>query len=48
MLEAMLARLGATVRPVMAPFAPEGGAYGHGRTHGHHHGGAADDPHGAP
>ena len=30
----------------MAPFSPEGGAYGHGRTHGHHHGGAADDPHG--
>ena len=32
------------VRPVMAPFRPEGGAYGHGRTHGHHHGGAGDDP----
>lgn len=47
-LEAMLARLGATVRPVMAPFRPEGGAYGHGRTHGHHHGGATDDPHGRP
>jgi urease accessory protein len=43
-LEAMLTRLGATVHPVMAPFNPEGGAYGHGRTHGHHHGGAADDP----
>jgi urease accessory protein len=28
----------------MAPFRPEGGAYGHGRTHGHHHGGATDDP----
>jgi urease accessory protein len=41
-LEAMLARLGATVRPVMAAFAPEGGAYGHGRTHGHQHGGAGD------
>ncbi len=36
-LEAMLARLGASVRPVMAPFRPEGGAYGHGRTHGHSH-----------
>lgn len=47
-LEAMLAKLGATVRPVMAPFRPEGGAYGHGRTHGHHHGGATDDPHGRP
>jgi urease accessory protein len=44
-LEAMLARLGAAVHPVMAPFVPEGGAYGHGRTHGHHHGGAPDDPH---
>ncbi len=33
-----------TLRPVMAPFRPEGGAYGHGRTHGHHHGGAGDDP----
>jgi len=41
-LEAMLARLGATVRPVMAAFNPEGGAYGHGRTLGHRHGGAAD------
>ena len=40
----MLARLGAAVRPVEAPFRPEGGAYGHGRTHGHHHGGAGDDP----
>jgi urease accessory protein len=43
-IEAMLARLGATLRPVMRPFRPEGGAYGHGRTHGHHHGGATDDP----
>ena len=43
-IEGMLARLGATTRRVMAPFRPEGGAYGHGRTHGHHHGGAADDP----
>jgi len=44
-IEEMLARLGAHIRPVMAPFRPEGGAYGHGRTHGHHHGGATDDPH---
>lgn len=43
-LEAMLAKLGAEVRPVMAAFSPEGGAYGVGRTHGHHHGGAGDDP----
>ena len=33
----MLGRLGATVRPVMEPFTPEGGAYGQGRTHGHAH-----------
>jgi len=43
-IEGMLAALGASLRPVMAPFRPEGGAYGHGRTHGHHHGGAGDDP----
>ena len=44
-IEDMLRHLGADLRPVDAPFRPEGGAYGHGRTHGHHHGGAADDPH---
>ena len=33
----MLGHLGATLRPVMEPFTPEGGAYGHGRTHGHAH-----------
>ncbi len=33
----MLTRLGASVREVVAPFTPEGGAYGHGRTHGHDH-----------
>ncbi len=37
-LEAMLKQLDATVRPVFAPFRPEGGAYGHGRTMGHDHG----------
>ena len=36
-LSDMLAKLGATVAPVTAPFTPEGGAYGHGRTHGHSH-----------
>lgn len=36
----MLARLGATVREIEAPFSPEGGAYGHGRTFGHSHGDA--------
>ena len=44
----MLARLGAPARDVEAPFRPEGGAYGHGRTHGHHHGGASDDPDAPP
>lgn len=33
----MLAHLGATVREVVEPFTPEGGAYGHGRTHAHAH-----------
>lgn len=37
-IEAMLEGLGATVTPVTAPFTPEGGAYGRGRTHAHHHG----------
>ncbi|MEX0309235.1 MAG: urease accessory protein UreE [Tateyamaria sp.] len=36
-LRDMLERLGATVEEVRAPFTPEGGAYGHGRTHGHSH-----------
>lgn len=34
----MLGKLGARVQPVQAPFTPEGGAYGHGRTMGHDHG----------
>ena len=34
-LHDMLHRLGATLRQVDEPFAPEGGAYGMGRTHGH-------------
>ncbi|WP_171123801.1 MULTISPECIES: urease accessory protein UreE [unclassified Ruegeria] len=33
----MLLKIGATVREVQEPFTPEGGAYGHGRTHGHAH-----------
>lgn len=33
----MLEHLGATLREVTAPFTPEGGAYGHGRTHSHEH-----------
>lgn len=39
----MLARLGATTRAVEQPFTPEGGAYGHGRTHSHDHGHTAHD-----
>lgn len=33
----MLKLLGATVTDVTEPFTPEGGAYGHGRTHSHDH-----------
>ena len=39
----MLSHLGASVTRVMAPFTPEGGAYGHGRTHAHAHGHTAHD-----
>ncbi len=38
-LEGMLTGLGAALTPVIGPFRPEGGAYGHGRTLGHDHGG---------
>lgn len=34
----MLTKLGATLCRIDAPFTPEGGAYGHGRTMGHDHG----------
>ena len=44
-LRDMLVKLGATVREVCEPFQPEGGAYGHGRTHGHSH---SHDPHENP
>jgi len=37
----MLTGLGCTVTRRRGPFTPEGGAYGLGRTHGHHHGPAA-------
>lgn len=37
----MLETLGATLEEVEAPFTPEGGAYGHGRTHSHEHGATA-------
>ena len=39
----MLEHLGATVTQINAPFTPEGGAYGHGRTHSHEHGATAHD-----
>jgi len=37
----MLEHLGAALRDVHEPFTPEGGAYGHGRTHSHEHGATA-------
>ncbi len=37
----MLEHLGATLTEIEAPFTPEGGAYGHGRTHAHEHGATA-------
>lgn len=36
-IEDMLLRLGADIKPVTAPFNPEGGAYGHGAVEGHTH-----------
>ena len=33
----MLTKLGATITEKVEPFTPEGGAYGHGRTHSHAH-----------
>ncbi|MFT5787307.1 MAG: urease accessory protein [Ascidiaceihabitans sp.] len=33
----MLEHLGAVVTSISEPFTPEGGAYGHGRTHAHEH-----------
>ncbi|WP_238365544.1 urease accessory protein UreE [Mesobacterium pallidum] len=44
-LEAMLRQLGAHIHRVTAPFRPEGGAYGHGRTMGHDHGHSHDHGH---
>lgn len=46
-LRAMLRHLGANVAEIRAPFCPEGGAYGHGRTMGHDHGPHNND-HGEP
>ena len=39
----MLEHLGAKVTKIVAPFTPEGGAYGHGRTHSHEHVATAHD-----
>lgn len=39
----MLEHLGATLSAQTAPFTPEGGAYGMGRTHSHAHGATAHD-----
>lgn len=39
----MLEHLGAEVVEATRPFTPEGGAYGHGRTHSHEHGHTAHD-----
>lgn len=41
----MLTHLDATVTEVFEPFTPEGGAYGHGRTHSHEHGASAHHDH---
>jgi len=41
----MLRGLGAQVTQITAPFRPEGGSYGHGRTHGHSHGPEDHDHH---
>ncbi|MFT7106803.1 MAG: urease accessory protein [Yoonia sp.] len=39
----MLEHLGAELTQTLQPFTPEGGAYGHGRTHSHAHGATAHD-----
>ncbi|MGR3519081.1 MAG: urease accessory protein UreE, partial [Roseovarius sp.] len=39
----MLGHLGATLTETTLPFTPEGGAYGHGRTHAHEHGATAHE-----
>ena len=39
----MLEHLGAEIEEARAPFTPEGGAYGQGRTHSHEHGHSAHD-----
>ncbi|WP_282093798.1 urease accessory protein UreE [Epibacterium ulvae] len=41
----MLEHLEAEIAEAHEPFVPEGGAYGHGRTHSHEHGHSAHAPH---
>jgi urease accessory protein len=36
-IEALMIKIGASVTKVVEQFIPEGGAYGHGRTHSHAH-----------
>ncbi|MEM6480869.1 MAG: urease accessory protein UreE [Pseudomonadota bacterium] len=43
-LASMLTRLGAELTEIDAPFTPEGGAYGMGRTHSHTHGPSHSEP----
>jgi len=45
-VEDMVEKLGGRLTPLSAPFDPEGGAYGHGRTHGHDHGDGHHHHHG--
>lgn len=45
-IEDMVSKLGGRLTPVAAPFDPEGGAYGHGQTHGHDHGQHHEHGHG--
>ncbi len=44
-IRTMLEHLGADVTEITEPFTPEGGAYGHGRTHSHEHGHTHHDGH---
>ena len=43
-MEDLLRLLGADIEKLQAPFFPEGGAYGHGRTHNHSHNHSVQPP----
>ena len=43
-MEDLLHLLGADIEKLQAPFSPEGGAYGHGRTHNHSHNHSGQPP----